>query len=131
MQRYSKKREAILECLRSTDTHPTAEWIYEKLKPVYPDLSLATVYRNLNEMKAAGLVRSMGVVASHEHFDGSIQPHRHAVCNVCGKILDVAAEGADIPEEITRQVEEVTGFKISYTAVSFNGICEECRKKQP
>ena len=131
MQRYSKKREAILDCLRSTDTHPAAEWIYEKLKPVYPDLSLATVYRNLNEMKAAGIIRSMGVVASHEHFDGSIQPHCHAVCLLCGKILDVAAEGADIPEEITRQVEEVTGFKISYTAVSFNGICEECRKKQP
>ena len=49
MKRHSKKRDAILTCLRQTKSHPTAEWIYQKLKPEYPNLSLGTVYRNLSE----------------------------------------------------------------------------------
>ena len=50
--RYSKKREAILEAIRSTDTHPTADWVYQTLKPTHPDLSLGTVYRNLRRRSA-------------------------------------------------------------------------------
>ena len=45
--RYSKKREAILQAIKNTDCHPTAEWVYQTLKPEHPDLSLGTVYRNL------------------------------------------------------------------------------------
>ena len=47
MQKKSRKRDAILACVCSTDTHPTAEWVYTQLKPDIPDLSLGTVYRNL------------------------------------------------------------------------------------
>ena len=54
--RYSKKREAILEAMRSTLEHPSAEWIYAKLKPEFPDLSLGTVYRNLAFFRAVGLL---------------------------------------------------------------------------
>jgi len=45
--RFSKKREAILNVIRDTDCHPSAEWVYQQLKPTHPDLSLGTVYRNL------------------------------------------------------------------------------------
>ena len=47
VRKHSHKRDAILECLRCTTSHPTAEWVYTQLKPTIPDLSLATVYRNL------------------------------------------------------------------------------------
>ena len=47
IQKKSRKRDAILACVCSTDTHPTAEWVYTQLKPDIPDLSLGTVYRNL------------------------------------------------------------------------------------
>ena len=43
--RYSRKREAILNAIQSTDCHPSAEWVYQTLKPTHPDLSLGTVYR--------------------------------------------------------------------------------------
>ena len=52
VRKHSRKRDAILECLRCTTSHPTAEWIYTQLKPTIPDLSLATVYRNLAMFKA-------------------------------------------------------------------------------
>lgn len=128
MQRYSKKREAILNCLRSTDTHPTAEWIYEQLKPVYPDLSLATVYRNLGELKKAGLVISMGVVAGHEHFDGNTACHQHAVCASCGKIIDIELKSIDIPLSVIDEVQALTGYTIGKTSVQFSGLCPDCAR---
>src|SRR5699024_11189371 len=51
-RKHSRKRDAILDCMRSTTCHPTAEWVYQQLKPVFPDLSLGTVYRNLAMFKA-------------------------------------------------------------------------------
>ena len=52
----SRKRDAILACVRSTTAHPTADWVYARLKPEIPDLSLGTVYRNLAMFKREGLI---------------------------------------------------------------------------
>ena len=62
VRKYSRKRDAILECVRSTTEHPAAEWVYSHLKDEFPDLSLATVYRNLAMFKEEGLVESLGTV---------------------------------------------------------------------
>lgn len=126
MQRYSKKREAILECLRSTDSHPTADWIYSQLVQVYPDLSLATVYRNLNQLKEAGYIRSVGVVDGNERFDAKVYPHSHAVCRSCGKVLDI--EDIQVARNLVDLAEKETGFTISEASLQFTGYCEECRK---
>ena len=61
-EKYSYKREAILQCIRQTNTHPSADWIYNQLKERIPDLSLGTVYRNLAQFKAKGQILSLGVV---------------------------------------------------------------------
>lgn len=68
--RYSRKREAILNAIQSTDCHPSAEWVYQTLKPTHPDLSLGTVYRNLVLFQQQGLIQSIGVVKGQERFDG-------------------------------------------------------------
>ena len=83
MIRYSKKREAILNAIRSTTCHPSAEWIYQTLKPTHPDLSLGTVYRNLVFFQQQGQVQSVGVVNGQERFDGNTAPHSHFVCTNC------------------------------------------------
>ena len=67
--RYSKKREAILDVIRSSDAHPSAEWIYQALKQANPDLSLGTVYRNLLFFQRQGTIQSVGVVHGQERFD--------------------------------------------------------------
>ena len=61
-QNYSHKREAILNIMRGTKSHPTAEWVYQQLKPQYPDLSLGTVYRNISRFKEEGQLITVGVV---------------------------------------------------------------------
>ncbi|MCQ2457942.1 MAG: transcriptional repressor [Clostridia bacterium] len=122
MERYSKNRQAILECLRSTKIHPTAGWILDQLRPAYPSLNLATVYRNLIRLKDDGLIRSMGDIAGEEHFDGDIQPHAHVICTCCGKIADIP-----LTESIINLMESAgrqTGFEI--LASQLTGLCPSC-----
>ena len=80
---------AILSALQETTVHPTADWVYAKLKPRYPNLSLGTVYRNLKKFCETGKAVSVGVINGQEHFDGRVEPHAHFVCKRCGAVLDV------------------------------------------
>lgn len=125
-KRYSKKRQAIIECLKSTKEHPSAERIYNKLKPKYSDLSLGTVYRNLNELKADGDISSVCVALGKERFDGNPAPHTHAICRECGKIIDV--EEISIPQEMLANAEKTTDFDIEYSKLQFIGICKDCKQ---
>lgn len=125
-QRFSKKREAIYACLQATDTHPTADWIYQQLLPSYPDLSLATVYRNLAQMKASGLIQSVGVVAGQERFDAIVTPHTHFVCTGCNLVQDF--HEVEVPLELSVQAEAAFGCKITGTSLRFVGLCPRCRQ---
>lgn len=124
-QRFSKKREAIYSCLRSTDTHPTADWIYHQLRPSFPDLSLATVYRNLTQLKDAGVIRSVGVVAGQERFDADTHPHTHFICTNCDAVLDLM--DVHLPAELVSQAEKDSGCSITGTSLRFTGLCPRCR----
>ena len=125
--RYSKKREAILAAIRGTSCHPSAEWIYQQLKPRHPDLSLGTVYRNLAFFQEAGQVQSVGVVRGQERFDADTTPHSHFVCNCCGTVLDLL----DIrPEEnLERTVGTQYGFAVQRCELTFYGECPSCQNQ--
>ena len=128
MQRFSPKRQSILDCLRSTDTHPGAVWVWEQLKPVYPDLSLATVYRNLSQLKEEGLIISVGYVDGQERFDGRIAPHPHAVCRRCGRVIDV---GDRVPPAALAPFSGmIPGFEIQSFDLRLSGVCAGCREKE-
>ena len=84
-----RKRNAILHCLRSTTSHPSAEALYQLLQKEHPDISLATVYRNLALFKSQGLAVSVGTVDGIERFDGNTEPHVHFICTGCGAVQDL------------------------------------------
>ena len=129
MERTSKhfrKRDAILSCVRSTHTHPSAEWVYEHVKAEMPDISLATVYRNLSLFKDQGLIQSLGTVKGVERFDGNTQPHVHFVCTGCGCIVDLP--GIAVPEELNTAVSRESGGRVDSCQLTFTGLCGECRK---
>lgn len=125
---YSRKREAILNAVRSTTIHPTADWVYEKLKPEYPDLSLGTVYRNLSQFKQDGTIISVGVVNGQERFDGNVKPHTHFVCSKCGCVLDIPDEY--ISSEHIDQAEQKYHLRIDSTDILLRGICPDCLEKE-
>lgn len=127
MKRHSVKRDKILKCLRGTKSHPSADWIYRELKPTVPDLSLATVYRNLNQLREAGDIASMGVVSGEERFDGNTAPHTHVICIRCGKIMDVEEIG--LPDQWAETVSRVTGFETRGAFLQCFGVCPECSGK--
>lgn len=125
--RYSKKREAILEVIRATDTHPSADWVYQTLKPTQPDLSLGTVYRNLNFFREQGTVRCVGVVDGQERFDANVEPHTHFVCDGCGVVLDLHEIPSDA--QLDRRAEETYGLSVDHHELIFHGKCISCNPK--
>jgi Fur family peroxide stress response transcriptional regulator len=127
-QNYSRKREAILNVIRGTTCHPTAEWVYQQLKPSYPDLSLGTVYRNISQFKNDGTVISVGVVNGQERFDGNVIPHTHFVCSACGSVIDIP--GDYIHPKVNEEVAEKYHLLVESSEVLFHGICSECLHRQ-
>ena len=129
MERTSKhfrKRDAILNCVRATTTHPSAEWVYENVRTQMPDISLATVYRNLSLFKEQGLITSLGTVNGVERFDGNTEPHVHFICTQCGGVQDLPE--ISVPEELNSAVARSSGGRVDNCQLSFTGICGECRK---
>ncbi|MCI8870550.1 MAG: transcriptional repressor [Lawsonibacter sp.] len=124
--RYSRKREAILQAIRSTNTHPSAEWVYQTLKPCHPDLSLGTVYRNLTFLREQGLIQSVGVVNGQERFDGLTSPHSHFVCSRCGGVSDL--HGLTLDADLDRQVGRQYRLVIERHELLFRGVCQKCSK---
>lgn len=122
-----KKRNAILSCLRGTDVHPSAEWVFTQLKAEYPDLSLGTVYRNLNRFREQGEIISVGTVRGVERFDGNTLPHVHFICNDCGAVLDLAE--VKVPEELSSAAARSAGGQVSSCQLSFTGICKNCNQE--
>ena len=116
----------ILTCLRATDTHPSAEDVHRMLQAEHPDISLATVYRNLALFKEQGLIRSLGTVNGVERFDGNIDPHVHFICTQCGSVLDLPE--ISVPEELNSAVAQSSGGRVDNCQLSFTGLCGECRK---
>jgi Fur family peroxide stress response transcriptional regulator len=130
-RKHSSKRDAILRIIRSTKSHPGAQWVYERLKPLMPNLSLATVYRNISLFREEGTVMSVGVVNGEERFDGVVEPHPHLVCSRCGKVIDLPCPAVHLsmglPPEESREGE---AFNVDYRRTVFYGLCGECRKDQ-
>ena len=124
MKHYSKQREAILEILRSTDTHPTANWIYTKVRESIPNISLGTVYRNLSALTESGDILSIDVGDGFEHFDGDISPHAHLHCRQCGSITD-----AKLKTDYILKIGKEYGFQTQTSIYVAYGICKNCNTK--
>ena len=119
-----RKRNAILECLRSTDTHPSADMVHDMLRPDHPDISLATVYRNLALFKKQGLIQSVATVSGIERFDANTNPHVHFICSGCDAVIDL--HQVDMPLALGSQAEKDTGCRISGCQLTFTGLCGNC-----
>ncbi|MDR0670272.1 MAG: transcriptional repressor [Treponema sp.] len=126
-KKHSRKRDEILGLIRSTTSHPGARWVYERLKPLFPRLSLGTVYRNIRSFREEGELASVGVVQGEERFDGRVQPHPHFICSRCGKIVDIDGsmdknqgmpEGVIIPPDLYVDPRKTVLY----------GLCGDCRK---
>jgi Fur family peroxide stress response transcriptional regulator len=125
MQRTTRQREAILAVLRATDSHPTADWIYDQVRREMPSISLGTVYRNLRLLCECGKAQEIDMTGVQTRFDGNPENHYHFRCDDCGRVFDVA--GA-VDKELDQRVARETGFQISHHRLEFRGLCRECQR---
>lgn len=123
---FSAKREAIYQVLLSTDTHPSAEWVYEQLKPKIPGLSLGTVYRNLAVFKEMGLARSVGIINGQERFDAVITQHPHFICSKCFRIIDIPKGYSSLEKNTYDLISRDCGVEIESHSITFYGLCKKC-----
>ena len=125
-EKQFKKRNAILACLRQTHEHPSAEMVYGMLQEEYPDISLATVYRNLSRFKSQGVINSLGTVNGVERFDADTHPHVHFICTGCGAVLDLPELA--LPQSLGAEAEVSSGCQITGCQLTFTGVCPSCQQ---
>lgn len=121
--KHSRQRDAIIMLLKSVKSHPSAEWLYSELKSEFPSLSLATVYRNLNQLCELGEARKIEVGDGTVRFDGSTDNHYHFLCSCCKSVIDVS-EGES--SEINSAIEERYNVKVDTHSIVFYGRCSSC-----
>ena len=124
--KHSHKRDAICEVLRATKDHPTADMIYERVREKYPEISLATVYRNLSQLCAEGDIIKIGA-NGRERYDIDTSAHTHFFCDECGEVYDVFSDMKLLG--ITKAENEI-GCKIDTAHITFHGHCKNCVTKQ-
>jgi Fur family peroxide stress response transcriptional regulator len=124
--RKSRQRDHILEGLRKTRTHPTAKWLFDRVRKQFPNLSLGTVYRNLGILVKQGLVSRLDFGSGFDRFEAITLPHHHFVCESCGQVADL-----DLPVDhsLTQKLRKETGHAATRHEIRLYGLCEKCSSK--
>lgn len=123
--RLTGPRRAILDVVRTTESHPTAETVHRMVRRRLPHVSLGTVYRNLRLLVAEGLVKELP--GPHARFDGNTSDHHHFTCLRCGRIQDI--EGTlTLPHArvLCRRVAAHGGVSVAHHRIEFYGRCAAC-----
>lgn len=124
-RRYSRQRELILNYVKQSREHPTADMVYQNIKPSIPNLSRGTVYRNLNLLVEDGELVQIPLPV--DRYDGRTEPHSHFFCNCCGNMTDL---DYSYQQELDNQLSAQTGMKIQWHSTIFYGLCLDCAARE-
>lgn len=123
--KFSRQREAIKSYLAQTKEHPTADTVYMNIRNTYPNISLGTVYRNLNLLAEQGEILKINCQDGSDRFDGNPEPHYHFLCTSCGRVLDLEMESID---HINVIANAAFNGKVEGHMTYFFGLCPDCCK---
>jgi Fur family ferric uptake transcriptional regulator len=125
--RMTRQRQVILEELRKMDCHPTADEVYEVVRRRLPRISLGTVYRNLESLSSAGIIKKLGLGGTKKRFDGKLESHHHVRCIECGRLDNISSTSIPDIEGAFRGAcdYQITGYQLILT-----GLCPNCRAKK-
>ena len=124
--RNTKQKEIIYKSVTTRCDHPTAEMVYSEVKGVLPQISLATVYRNLSQLAEQGKIKRIAVPSAPDRFDKTISEHSHFFCSECNSVFDLDFEEVDSFVKSTAKNHDCRIDKID---ILFAGKCKECINK--
>jgi len=123
--KLTPQRLAIVRELAADPTHPTAQELFDRLRPELPSMSFATVYNTLDSLATARLCASLSLAPGPARFDANMRPHYHAVCDRCGQVRDVPCDPADaIPA--AQALGAPPGFEVRAIERVYRGLCAAC-----
>jgi len=124
--KYSRQRESIKTCLMNRHDHPTADALYMSIRETDPNISLGTVYRNLNLLVELGEIRKLSCGSGPDRFDADTHPHYHFICRECGEVQDLPMETSSHVNDLA---QGCCHGRIDSHITYFYGVCDECMKK--
>jgi Fur family ferric uptake transcriptional regulator len=132
-QRVTKPRVALLSSIIAAGgEHLSADALHEQVGGGDPPIHRATVYRTLEGLASAGVLRHVhldrGLTAYHlvdrtRPTTPQPAPHLHAQCSQCGKVTDLPA---DVLGDTSIRIRRVTGFRLDASHVALSGVCRDC-----
>jgi Fur family peroxide stress response transcriptional regulator len=127
--KMTPQRIAIVRLFADDHSHPTAQALFERLRPAFPSMSFATVYNTLDALAIAGLSNTLRL-GSAARFDPNTAPHHHAVCEACGAVCDVPASSLASSRAASRRVHRISpGFRVRLVERVYRGVCAVCRER--
>jgi Fur family transcriptional regulator, peroxide stress response regulator len=121
-RRRSRQRDVILRIVRETDSHPTAEWVYERARRKIPNLSLGTVYRNLNLLVEENAIQRVVIGDGLVRYDRRLGDHAHFICTETGEVMDLEAPAMN---ELVELFQRQTGHLVTSCRILFYGKLEK------
>jgi Fur family peroxide stress response transcriptional regulator len=123
--RLTPQRLAVLKVMLKSNTHLSAEEIYENIHKDYPMIGLATIYKTITMLKEMGEITELNFNSQSARFEPfDHKPHPHFICSKCGRIIDLDHHILDnLPEKIMK----TTGHQIVRTRLDFYGLCQNCQ----
>lgn len=123
--KYSRQREQILEYVKSVKTHPTAETVYNEVRKENANISLGTVYRNLDKLSKDGKLLRIKMANGKDRFDGCTLKHYHAICTKCNNVYDIFGNYfKDVDDVICKNLN----YKVLSHDIIFNIVCPNCER---
>lgn len=122
----TKQREVVLQVIRNSENHLTANEVFDEAKGLLPTISFATVYNSLRYLKDAGHIAEIQFGNGASRFDKMTSRHDHAICVKCGKLVDMELE---LPSELVEIAEKFSKFKLESIELTLRGLCPNCNQK--
>lgn len=126
LKRNTMQKKLVEGAVKSIKTHPTAEEVYEYITARYPEISRATVYRNLRQLSDSGEIRRVEVPGAADRYDLNVSDHYHIQCKICGRFSDI---GLPYMAGLDEMVAGMTDYDMESHEIVFKGICPGCRIK--
>ena len=121
----TKQRQAVLQVIRESDEHLTANEVFEDARRLLPGISFATVYNSLRYLKQEGLIGEVRFATDAARYDRKLTRHDHALCNNCGKLVDLELS---IPVALIEEASDLSKFQAESIELTLRGLCPECCK---